>query len=69
MILDCNAVMELNSLYVEPMESIANGVYYCRDELIFCDVMMSIDANEVTKVQRIVLDEITGFIEVLHTGV
>lgn len=66
-VLDCNAVMGLEPIYNEPIDSATNGVYFCRNELLLNDEIISIDANVVTKVLRIVIDEITGFIEVLHT--
>lgn len=67
--LDCAAVLDVGSLYVEPMESTTNGVYYCGEDLTLSDETILMEANAVTKVLRITLDEISGFIEILHTDV
>ncbi|XP_055634294.1 uncharacterized protein LOC129774558 [Toxorhynchites rutilus septentrionalis] len=63
--LECNLVVNIVSLFVDPVTSKSIGVYCC-DKISLRPSTVQINADNCTKVLHIKLDVITGLIVIMH---
>lgn len=66
-VLICCEISNLMAIYEDPIWSPELGVY-CSEQVLYSNEEAEIEANSVRKVLRLELDEITGFVVILHTN-
>lgn len=66
-ILQCNKIMNLAAMYLDPMDSKILGVY-CSGNFSFDQESIELEADAIMKVQHLNLGSLFGFIVILHSS-